>query len=191
MALNSLSPAYIRWRYVANGHHHTQTLCVKLAPGFTPGSEPSLLDHAGDDHAVIGALNVLGAFYEPFFKTTASFGLFEVWSQPLPTDEPVFIFAGVSTVVGTDTGAEVPACEQVFTFRTPSKGGMKLYFMESNSAVNASFDPPYSNPVFSDLSDYVTGSTSILYGRNGDAPIAPIRAVTKINDVLRRKYLTG
>lgn len=191
MALNNLSPSYLRWRYVANGHRHTMTLPIKLAPGFTPGTLPDVELHDGSFTDVDLALTSFGAVIQPFFKTTASFGLYEVWSQPLPTDEPVFVYAGVVNVVGTDTGPEVPACEQVFTFRTASKGGFKLFFMESNSAINTSFDPPYSNPVFSDLSDYVTGDNSFLYGRNNDPPIAPIRAVTKINDVLRRKYITG
>jgi hypothetical protein len=191
MANNSRSPAYIVWRYVANGHHHTQTLCVKLKPGFVPGEEPNVFLHDGTDQPATDALNALGTFYQPFFKTTAKFGLYEVWSQPEPEDEPVFIFAGTTDISGTDTGAEVTAAEQVFTFRTSVRGGMKLYFMEPTSAINASFDPPYSNPVFSDLSDFVCGATSPLFGRNNSPPIAPIRAVTKINDVLRRKYLTG
>lgn len=192
MALNSLSPAYLKIRYTANGHPHTQTLPTIIAGTPTPGVLPELIHHGGGSLALADFVSDYGDVWKPFYKTTDSLGVLEVWSQPLPSDDPVFIFAVDMATAGATTFANTPAGEEVVTFRTAHRGGFKLYMMENVDEPNIRDNSPFTGlTAIINLVTYVCGAASPIYGRNGDVPLLGLSRLTKINDVLRRKYLTN
>ena len=189
---NDLSPAYIKYHYTANAHQHVMTLPTKLAGAITPGEEPHVLNHDNSESLASVFISDLTAVLVPFLKTTDSFGVWEVWSKPLPSDDPVFIFAASDGSNGTDTAINQPATEAVFSWRTAHKGGLKIYLMEGTTPPNVRFAiPPDGAAQVIALDTFVRSDACALYARNNDAPLVMLSYIGKVNDVLRRKYLTG
>ena len=187
---NSLSPAFVKQHYRSNGHEHTMTFSVILEDGFEAGSEPSLIKHGGGSVLLSTAMLAIAAKIKPFFHTTDNITVCDVYSQPTPTDEPLFIFAADIAVAGTNSSTDITAGEFVANFRTAHRGGYKMYLMESAADVNQRIVDFTGAAIYTDLAAVVCGSDSVIYGRNNDKPFLMTSIVTKINDVLRRKYLT-
>jgi len=187
--VNDLSPAYIRIRYHVGSHKHVQTLGCRPASEPVPGVHPSVLTNADADIEWDVAVNALCALQKVFLKTTAQFDIAEFWSKPTPDDAPVFIDALPIGVAGTSTADTLVAGEFVMTFRTAHRGGLRLYLMEPAAVENEKQYNPFTNAAADALADYIIGSDGWILARNNDKPLVALTYTTKVNDVLRDKYI--
>lgn len=191
MAINSLSPAFIVVRYTRSTVPHTSIIPTKFSGTPTPGSNPNLLNHFGVAVDFESAMAAWAILLQDMFSTAVTLDTAEVWSQPTPDDDPVWIFTTGLALTGTRSGTAVVAGQQVLTFRTHLGGLFRLYFMETPVPPNqVATYAGMANPEL-ELANFVTGATSWLYGRDNGQPILTLGWKTKTNDVLRRKLLTG
>lgn len=128
-------------------------------------------------------------FLQPFFRATDSFDEAEVWSQPTPESDPVFVELIPIALVGTSPASTVPFSQAVLSLRTAAGGIGKVYMMEGTLPVNTHDPRPFSNVAVSDLANYLTGPGSIWYARDNSFPVLGLTLNTKTNDALRKKYL--
>ena len=191
MAQNSLSPAFVKLFYSRTGVEHTMTIPTKFYTAPTVGESPSLLTHAGGQYPFDNAVDDLILYLKPLWANTMSFGHAEVWSQPTPEDDPLWIYTYAVGVAGTSANANVIASQIVMTFRSTLGGLFRLYGMEASYAVNQAFSLAGFDTALGNLSTYIIASASWVYARDNGKPITTLGAKTKTNDVLRRKLLTG
>lgn len=189
---NDLTPAYIKLRYGQGTHQHVQTIGTKPFGTLTPGEDSALLSHGGLSIPFSTAIAAYVAVIAPLFNTGVQFGIAELWSKPTVDAVPEFITAVNVNDTGDSDVATVVASEQVMSWRTSHRGGFKLYFMEGIRGVNAKDYAPYTgDPVLIAINSYIIGDDCVFYARNNDKPLVPIAWTSKINDVLRDKYLIG
>lgn len=192
MAINSLSPAFVKVYTTVATHQHVMTIPTKFSGTPVPGEAPNLLAHNASSVGFSSALDNLSTYIKPFLASAnGAVDYAEVWSQPAPEDDPVWIYTYQINDDGTSAGATVTANQSVWTFRSANGGVFRLYLMETALAVNIAL--PYSQfeSDKKDLADYITSSLSWIYARDNGAPITCLGYKSKFNDVLRRKYLTG
>lgn len=193
MTQNSLSPAFVKLQYAHGASAHTMTIPVRINGTPVPGGTNSLEKHVGFGFSIdfVTAMDTWAEMLAPFFYTDVAFVAADLWSQPTPADDPVWIQSTSLTQVGGAEAVTVVASEAVFTFRSHLGGLFRLYLMEPSLLVNAKVLPAAFNASEITLSDFVTGDDSWLYARDNGKPITCLGLKTKTNDVLRRKLLTG
>lgn len=191
MAQNSLSPGYVKLFYKRDTVEHTMVIPTKFYTAPTPGSEPSLLTHAAGQYPFEDAVNDLCDFLLPISGTNMTFDSAEVWYQPTPADDPLWIFTVAIDKTGTFAGTAVNAGQLVMTFRSNAGGLYRLYLMESAIPVNQVGVPAEFTTAQTNLSNYVKDGPSWIYARDNGYPIVCLGFKTKTNDVLRRRLLTG
>jgi hypothetical protein len=143
------------------------------------------------DASTVGAIAGWAAFLaliKVFFPASVHFGLAEIHTVDPATGEDRFIFAWNAGVVGTAGGSAIVAGQAVFSFKTSIGSAYKLYLMESVTPVNLRFLPPYVDAPNSNLSDFVVGASSPVYGRQNAYPFVPVSLISKTNDKLRAQH---
>jgi len=191
MAINSLSPAFIKFNYTRGTVKHKAVVPTKFSATPTAGVMPSLLTHVGGAQAFNLAVGDWGIFVRPLFGTTTTLDNAEVWYQPTPADDPIWIFTQGINLPGTSATANVPAEEVVMTFRSSNGGLFRNYFMESFLPANqVTTYGAMANP-WLDYANWVIGSSGWMYARDNGKPVVCLGFKTKYNDVLRRRLLTG
>jgi len=193
MVVNSLFPYFSKIKYTANGHTHWMVVPLGLESGGIPpgsssdnytfiannGSEPDF------ETSMIGFVTML----LPFFKTTDSFILAELWGMATVDSDPVFYTAAILGLSGSSASANVPNSQAVMTLRTHLGGIIKITMMEGINAVNSRDDYPFAAVSNQNLGGYLISGPNIIRGRDGGKIISPLRYITKTNDALRKKYL--
>lgn len=191
MAINDLSPGFVKIGYFRDSVPHTMVLPTKFDGAVTPGVNPNLLLHSSANNTFTSSLSAFNDLLEPMFGPTVTFNSAEVWSKPLPTDDPVWIYSYGMAGTGTNGGAAVTASQTVFTFRSDLGGLLRIYLMETSLVVNQRVSyASMANPYLA-FATFVIGQTSWIYARDGGEPISCLQYKTKTNDVLRRRLLTG
>jgi len=183
----SLAPGYAKLTYSGVLFPHHMTIPIKFDGTPTPGTNPDLLTKGA---TTVDAETGIGNFVEvlrPFFNADTHFGLCEIHKVNATTGEDTFIYAFDVGLVGSASGENVPTAQAVITFKTTGGGLYRLYMMEGNQGVNVKLYPPFSAGLLDDLSDFVVGAGSIVYGRDNTYPFTPIAFITKINDKLRKQ----
>jgi len=191
MAENSLSPAFIKLYYSAAGRSHVATIPTKFFGTPVPGVAPNLTLHNGGSNTFTSFMAGYIAAWKVFFDTITTFDYADVWSQPTPEDDPVWIFTYASGAIGTSVTDFNVASELVMTFRTDQGGILRTYAMEQAEPSNVFVSYASMGSAAKAYADLVMAATSAAYGRDGGAPVACLGYKTKTNDVLRRKILTG
>jgi len=183
----SLAPGYVKFTYsgVLFPHHATIPVAPRGTP--TPGIEPDVNLKDATHIPVSAAMDAFMDVIVPFFPTTVNFGLAEIHLVDAGTGEDTFIYAWNLGRLGTSLVARVAAEQLVWSFKTALGSPYKLYMMEAVEAVNQRSLPPYPAGVYKDLSDYVCGNTSPVYGRSNSYPFVPVSRITKTNDTLRKQ----
>lgn len=191
MTINSLAPGFAKISYVQNLLTHVKTIPLLPSGTITPGVEPSVMTYAGTPITFSAAIDALIALMQPIYGADTSFSSAEFWSQPLSTDNPVWVFTHPIGEVGTATGASADKVQSVMTFRTGIGGLYRDYQMEISGDVPADLHVfyPFSAGPFANLAAYLTGTTSWTYARDGSRLIVPVAFTTKVNDALRKKRL--
>lgn len=192
MTIHSLGPWYLKLLYHANGHEHVMTLPFVEYEEVLIGEPPLLMCNDGTaqdaDVAVEELVTILGAY----FKTTDEFYSWEMYKKPTPSSPPVWVTAGeINDGEGTSSVANVVASQLAITFRTKDGNHFRLQLMEGIIAPNLVFTPAEwgGGAAGADIVAYLTGDAGWVRGRDNAKLIAGIRGTTKINDVLRRRYI--
>lgn len=192
MTKNSVRPTWVVLHYTSNGHPHKATLSFKAVGTPSPGTIPSVQTKSGGTADLAAALAALCDVLKPMFNTADQFDFADVFYQPTEADDVQFIASVALGINGTSSTANVAASEIVFTFRTAAPGGMKLYLLEGWYPIDLRSPAPFAPAsAFEAIDFYMTGDDAWVVGRNNGFPLLTLGNVSKINDVLRRKYLTG
>lgn len=193
MTVNSLYPYFARLKYSANAHTHWMTIPLGAETGGIPAGESAdnytFFAKNGTELDFAACMDDFVALLAPFFKTTDSFILAELWGMATPESDPIFYTAYELGVAGTSANPNVANSQAVMTFRTAAGGILKLYLMEGVNGANGKDDYPFAAAANQNLGAYMIGGTNIIRGRDGAFPISPLRYVSKTNDALRKKYL--
>jgi len=184
----SLSPGYIRQTYDGTLFPHHMVCPVNMDVAAAAGVEPDIILKDASSVGAIAGWAAFLALIKVFFPSTVHFGLAEIHTVDPTTGEDRFIFAWNAGVVGTAGGSAVVAGQAVFSFKTTLGSAYKLYLMESVTPVNLRFLPPYSDAPNSNLSDFVVGDSSPVYGRKNSYPFVPVSLISKTNDKLRAQH---
>lgn len=190
MAVNSLAPAFVRIFYTSASTPHVQTLQIQPDGPLLVGIEPTFATKGGTGLNAGIAVNAYLNIIKAQFKTTDVFTGYEVYSQPTPTSDPLFIWADDLIIAGTLTGASIQNSQAVFTYGTVAGGLLKLYFMEGVFAIDQRVANRSSAPgIVGTITTYILGATNWIKGRDDAFPARGIFYTTKINDTLRKKQL--
>lgn len=189
MARNSLSPGFLRIKYTSNGHNHVMTLPVN--PSTPAGAGTQLIDSSAALQLWTSAVADIVLILKALLKTTDTISSAEIWTQATPTSVPIFQASTTVGVNGTSAAATVPWSQLAFSFRTTAGGRAKFVVLEGVNAVDFKYAAPlYSgNAAMQAVDTYLTGASSVVWGRDNHYIASGIQAVTKTNDALRKKYL--
>lgn len=191
MTHNDLYPGFVKLFYANGTHQHHQILPV-LPDSHGPGEEPTfLINPPGSDVIAMNtAVDAYIAVADNLFNATTNFQFAEFWNIPTPGGDPVFEYIYEIGAPGVAASANIVAAQAVLSFRTSLGGILKLYFMESALVIGNPDPFPFSNATMAALAAYFCSlSTGWVVGRDGGKPLSGLRATTKINDALRKKYI--
>ena len=167
-------------------------MTAAVLPSGTPsvGTDASLFKRSGDEIAFSDAIAAITTVLLPITSHLITLTHAELWSQPTPNDDPLFIFDVDISAVGTDSASFVTAEQLVITYRTNLGGLYRFYQMEGTAAVDIVAFPPFST-AYANWSNHLLGLDDVIVGRDGGYPSSVISLKTKTNDALRRKLITG
>lgn len=190
MTAHSLAPAFMRLFYTSGSTPHAMTLQVDFASPPVVGFEPTLTTKDGTGVSALLAVNAFTTVCKPFFRTTDVFTGVEIYSQPTPTDDPLFIWADDLIVTGSSASPTIQNGQIVFTYGTGAGGLLKLYLMEPTIVPDQRI-PNRTSAVggYGAFTTYVLGPSSFIKGRDDAFAVRGIYITTKINDTLRKKQL--
>jgi hypothetical protein len=186
---NSLSPGFLKIFYTTNGHPHIMTLPVN--PVAPAGNATQLTDSSGAPQLWTSVVADIVLFMKALIRAADSIDTAEIWTQATPTSVPIFQASTTVGVAGTNGGTVVPYSQTRFSFRTALGGKAVWQLMETPFAIDQKFSAPLYGGVgaFAAVDSYFTGASAAVWGRDNAYIAVGVRAVTKINDTLRKKYL--
>jgi len=183
----ALAPGYVRVTYDGTLFPHHMVIPVNYSGTPVAGTEPDLILKDASTDGVESAIGALFALIQPFFHTTTHFGLAEAHTVDSTTGLDTFIWAWSIGLLGTAVPVNTPMAEDVFVFKLSSGGLYKLYLMEDVASPNNKSYPPFGAGQVADLSDFIVGSSSPIYGRTNAYPFVPVSRLQKTNDKLRKQ----
>lgn len=191
MAINSLAPSFVKIRYTVATIEHVMTLPVEIDGAITVGESPQLKRRAASSSDFVGNLTAFTEVLDSCFDDNCAFGTGEIWSQPTPADDPLWVYTYGLANTGESTTDYLRAEQVVMTFRSTLGGLFKLYLMETYFPPNQASGYSGMAAELKTLADYIMGESSWIKARDNGWPIACLGMKSKTNDVLRRKLLTG
>lgn len=185
---NSLSEGFIRGTYTgASGIHHF-ILPINFDGTPTPGTEPLLTKKGAGTILAEAGLQAFLDVYGTLFNDDTQFGLAEAYTVDPDTEERGFVWGWDMDFLGLSSQPNVPLGMATMTFKTIVGGLLKVVAMEGAATVNTKeFSPFPSGSNLTDLSDYVTGTDSIVIGRDNAYAFASISFTVKTSDALRKR----
>jgi hypothetical protein len=189
MTVHELYPDWVKMSYTSLGRQKHAIYPCSIVGAAVPGIEP---DFQTRDSGAVAATACLAAWInaiEADFNTADSFDSFEVYHKATLTSDPVFVYGAALGLPGTAAAADVAYSEAVWTFKTPTAGGLKIYLMETIIPVDSRVPlPATGNPVVNNLAAFILSADDWIIGRNGDFPLLGLFMTSKQNDFYRRKY---
>lgn len=190
MATNSLAPGFIKVFYESSLAPHVMTFGIR-APGYNAGTGQWEVKQKNETVVYwVTGLTTLINLVKAVVPATVTFQYAELWTQADENTAPVFVDTAQLTIVGTHASAVQPASQMVWSYRTGAGGTGKLTVLDQSAASpNVRFlGPNYGHALYKAVADHLVGTTSIVVGRDGDAPITVTKVITKTNDALRKRY---
>lgn len=191
MAVNSLSPAFIRLRYTVATVQHTMTLPTSINGTITPGVSPNLNARNSPVGSFTAFIENFSGILDACFSTDCTLDNAELWSQPEPTDNPIWVYTAALNNPGDSGTPYVRAEQMVFTFRSNLGGLLRIYLMETFIPPNQTQTAAQLTSPWSTLVNYVIGDYNFIKCRDNGWPILSLGWKSKTNDVLRRSLITG
>lgn len=189
MTVHSLFPGFIKLAYTANGHPHVMVLPVKPSVSGSTFAVDKI--DGGTYDPWTDAVDAYVLLQKGELKTTDSINNAELWTLASETADPLFRETYAIGVAGTGTAANQPFAERVLTFRTALGGILRNYLMEGSTVINIRDNPPFTASAYNDVAGLFVSSDGFVFGRDGGAPVVPIRMTSKTNDSLRKKYMAS
>jgi hypothetical protein len=189
MTVHELYPSWVKMSYTSLGRQKHAIYPCAIAGTATPGVEPDFTTRDSGNLPATECLANWVAAIDLDFNTSDSFDSFEVYHKAAIDADPVFIYGAPLGLPGTSAAADVAYSEAVWTFKTPTAGGLKIYLMETIIPVdNKTPLPATGNPVVNDPAAFILSADNWIIGRNGDFPLLGLFMTSKQNDYYRRKY---
>jgi len=191
---NSISPGYVKLFYdnLVGTVNFRHTAVIPVTPEDEGGGVWTLQRRGGGTNiALPDAMDEYVALVKGIVNASTTFTVAELWSKPTPESDPMFIELYEIGVVGTDGGSASAANQMTLTFRSTEGGTGRTVVMGTVVLPNQSFLPPSWTGAtgIGEIADYVCAADTWVTCRDGGFAYAPIRAMTKTNDVVRRKFL--
>lgn len=182
---------FIKIKYITNTVEHSMTLPCNPQSGWVVGSEPSITPKAGADILMSVAVDALVAILRPALATVTDIVSAEAWFAPSPTSDPVWVYTHPIGLAGTGAATATNMLQFVISFRTFLGGVYRMFLMEPSSSITANVRAsyPFGAGTATNISNYLTGSTGWVIGRDGGSLVVPIWQTSKYNDALRKKRL--
>lgn len=189
MASNCLAPGFVRVFYNSNTHEHRMT--IPVFPVLPAGASTLLYEKGGATLAWLTGITAVITVIKARYPAAASFETAEIWTQADCESVPLLQDTQTLGIAGTLGSGATAYMQSLFTFRTQFGGRGKLMLMEPGGTVDVkSFPPTFGgDAALQAISDYVIGSTSIVYARDNSFNASAIKYISKVNDKLRKKYL--
>lgn len=186
---NSLSPGYVVINYTSNGHAHKQVLPVN--PSTPAGPSTQLIDSSSALQLWTSFVTDWVLLLKPCFHTTDTIDTAEMWTQATSTSVPVLQDTTNIGVNGTSASAAIEWTQVTMSFRTANGSRALLKLLETPFANDTKWPAPLYSGItqFQDILSYLTGSSACVISRGGAYITSGIRAVSKTNDTLRKKFL--
>jgi hypothetical protein len=182
---NSLYPGFVKLLYTSNGHNHVMTLPV--IPVLDTGVW-KLTRRDATLQAWGAAITAFAAYIQPFLAAADIITGAELFTLASPTASPIFQDGIALALHGSSGTTDVQWSEFVMTFRAAAGGLLKFYIMETHYPIDLKSGFPSGNTDADALAGYPLLSAGVVFARNGQKVLLPIRYTTKINDALRKKF---
>jgi len=186
MPAHSLAPGFVEIHYTYSQLLHKMRLPVIPDASWAVGVEPSLVQKNGVSVDFSTAIDAFVTLLRPLFANTTEIIKADAWFYPVNAPDPIWVYSHPIGLLGTGVTANLLAGQMVISFRTILGGIMKLYLMEGSYTTNARNSYPFGAGNLTNLTNYMIGVTSWIYGRDNGALIVPMWATTKANDALRK-----
>lgn len=192
MTQYDIAPAFIKLFYTRDTVPHTQTLPVWIATDPpVPGTNEPLVRYDNSDLTFSQCMADYVAVFKALFGATVTLNYAELWSKPLPDDDPIWIYTTSPNAAGTNGTAAAVAEEVILTYRTSLGHIARLYAMEASLPVNVVYHSANIQAPYTALDVFLRGASNFIRGRDGGKLVNLLSVKSKYNDVLRRKLLTG
>lgn len=196
MAPSAPGPYFAKVSYVSNlgTEIHHQQFSVNGVGAWSFGSvNLCQLAGGGADVEVTGAFEGYVTALTANLRTEDTVNDITFFYQPDPLVPPVLTDVLAIEASGTvDTGTDFPLAEAVWSFKTPSVGGLRIFVLEGvydeDIVIRASGDLAGGQVT---MSDFILSELSPIVGRNGEFPILFRSFITKENDHLRNKRVVN
>lgn len=187
MTDSSLYPGFAKIHYNSGGHAHVQILPLLPYQGvggawFVQYKSSSI----GDTFA--NAMAAWAAVLKLFIVTTGSIVDAELWTLASVGADPIYRETVALNIAGTNAAASLARGQWALTLRTQLGGLLRIYIMEASVAIDTIYPPPFAG-IIASIVNLLIGANGMVVGRDGSFPVVGIRAVSKENDALRKKYL--
>jgi hypothetical protein len=188
MAVNDISPGFVKLYYNSGGRNHVQTLPVKPVSPIAGGSN-DVYDAVGNPVSFFGAIATYAALLQNMLTSSDDIIRAELWSKPTPSDNPIFLQARDLSLAGAGTSAGEDFVQTSLTMRSASGGLLRHSLQDTKYNNNIVSSAPFSQGEITALVDYYLSDDAIVFARDGGRAITSIRFITKVNDAIRKKAL--
>lgn len=191
MTHNSLSPGFVRLRYLGSSLTHIQTIPVIPVGVPVIGDEPDFATKSTVNKTMSECIDAYVNVFKAVMGPTVTIVDAEFWYQATPEDDPYWVFTYPIGVVGTSGTASVPERQSVISYRTGQGGLAFHYMMEVNGSIAGSQRQnfPTNSTAVNAVNAFLVGTDSFFVGRDGAFFITPVWWTTKNNDAIRKKVL--
>lgn len=189
MTVNTLAPGFVKLKYIGSQNfQHVMTFGV-LNDNFALAT-PTIKTKDGTSVAINTAVAAYVTILKALVNASVTFQEFDLWSQPTPDDDPVWIYNASLAVIGTNSTAEVVNSQLVASYRSGGGGNGKVMILEQSYAVNNLYKPSgYGDAAKLALANYLVGNSSMVYARDNAFPVTVPRMMTKTNDPMRKRFV--
>lgn len=185
MAVNSLSPGFVKLYYTVGVREHVMTIPVIPFPSGG-GAWLTATRFAPSGVSWTANMDAFITVIKPLMSSSTTFTYAELWTQATADSDPQYEATYSIAVIGTAAGAAVANSMITFSGRTEGGGIAKLVLLETALAVNIKYKSPYAVPLAAIVA-YLLSTSAFLVGRNGGYWLNVPQATTKTNDTLRRQ----
>jgi len=198
MAVNNLSPAFVKIYLTIAGASHTMTLPVLAPAVFDPDpTVAALTNSAAGTDTFKNSIDALWATIDSFYHVADAPTLAELWSQPTPADDALLVcdYAPV-TLAGTRTGANLAKFGiKTFTYRAELSGRGIFKIIKPSPATFTEGKYQRWGDDTGLLADEIGVRTFFASGinwitaRNNQFYRTPLNVSDKTNDTLRKRAM--
>jgi len=185
--MNDLAPGYVVLTYASPDGTHKQTIPV-ANPLFVLGAW--VIDEKGTSGVLwTAAVDALLVVLKAMHANDSIFSGAELYTKAVGA-AGVLVATYALAVTGTGSVAHVKAAEMSMSFKTAQGGRGKIVVLDTYAVPNGKFMPAGYSGLggAAALGAYLVGNTSMVFGRDGHWPAILGKALTKTNDILRKKY---